>query len=98
MKRFLHVGFNFQGKPLIDELKPTFDQAEDWLRYAPNCWILWTDQSPAVWNDRLRPFLRDDDNLFICGLDITRRQGWLPKSSWEWSRKIRTQAARRRVG
>ena len=93
MKQLLHVGFNFHGKPLVDELVSTFDQAEDWLRYAPNCWILWTDQPASVWFDRLRPFLREKDNVFISGMDITHRQGWLPRSSWEWIKKYRAAGA-----
>lgn len=97
MERFLHVGFNFQRPPLVDELVPTFDQAEDWFRYAPNCWIVWTDEASRVWFDRLRPFLEEGENLLVCELDITNRQGWLPRAGWEWIKKDRTRPVRRKA-
>jgi hypothetical protein len=25
--------------------------------------------------------------LFICKLDISERQGWMPKKFWEWLKK-----------
>ena len=90
MKRFLHIGFNFKGEPKMDELVPTFNQAGDWLRYAPNCWIVWTSRDTQVWYRRLKPLLGEADNMLICKLDITERQGWLPQSTWEWINKNRT--------
>lgn len=43
--RYLHFGFKFKGPPKIKELEPLFNLASDWLRYAPNCWIVWTKNS-----------------------------------------------------
>jgi hypothetical protein len=37
-KQFLHISFKFSdGGPKINELKPVFDKAIDWFRYASNC-------------------------------------------------------------
>lgn len=88
-KRFLHIAFNWSGDPKIAEIKPMFDKALDWTRYAPNCWIVWTSSDPARWYARLKPFLGTNDHMFICALDMTSRRGWLPKSTWKWITKKR---------
>jgi hypothetical protein len=88
-KRFLHVAFNWSGDPKIAEVKPVFDQATDWLRYAPNCWIIWTDKNPQTWSEWLKPFLNKGDHVFICAIDMTGKQGWLPKGTWDWMNKAR---------
>lgn len=88
-KHFLHIGFNWNETPKIKEIKPIFDKALDWVRYAPNCWLVWTSSTPQVWYERLMPYLGENDHVFICAVDISLRQGWLPKWIWEWIRKER---------
>lgn len=89
MPQFLHIAFNFRDQPKIDELRPTFDKALDWVRYAPNCWIVWTSSSPAKWYARLKPHLEEGDHVFVCAVDLDERAGWLPKLVWDWIRKPR---------
>ena len=84
MSTYLHIGFNWANEPKVDELKPTFDKALDWIRYAPNCWIVWTSTTPQGWYERLKPHLREGDHVFICELNLRNRQGWLPQWVWEW--------------
>lgn len=89
MKTYLHVGFHWVGEEKIEELEPVFDLALSWIRYAPNCWIVWTSSSPGKWYRRLKPYVGDGDHLFICELNINNRQGWLPTWAWDWIRKQR---------
>jgi hypothetical protein len=89
-KRFLHIGFNWSGEPKINELKPVFDNAIDWLRYTPNCWIVWTSSDPEKWYERVKPYLGTGDHVFICAVDMETRQGWLPKTTWAWIDKERS--------
>ncbi len=84
MPIFLHIGFAFRGRPKVGELEPVFGKAIDWVRYAPNCWIVYTTSSPRLWMARLRPFLSAGDQVFIVRLDLETRSGWLPKWVWEW--------------
>jgi len=88
--RFLHVAFNWSGDPKTTGIKEVFDRASDWMRYAPNCWIVWTNKDPETWYERLKPFLGSGEHVFICALDLTTRQGWLPKSTWDWINKNRS--------
>jgi hypothetical protein len=83
--QFLHIAFKFaDDDPKIAKLKPIFNKAIDWFRYAPNCWIVWTSNSAEKWYERLRPHITDEDNMFIVRMDMSERQGWLSKSIWEW--------------
>ena len=90
MAKFLHVGFNFADRQISeDKLKILFDTAIDWVRYAPNCWILWTTSDVDTWYKYIKANIDERDNVFICELEITNRQGWLPKSIWDWIKKER---------
>lgn len=83
--QFLHIGLNFSGVTKVAELIPVFNQALDWVRYAPNCWIVWTTSSPEQWYERLRLHLTANDHMFIAALDLQRGYyGWLPQEVWDW--------------
>jgi hypothetical protein len=84
-KQFLHISFKFSdGGPKITELKPVFDKAIDWFRYASNCWIVWTSSPADKWYERLKPHISDADNMFIVGINLSERQGWMSQAFWDW--------------
>ena len=93
MAKFLHIGFNFdKSEPdhRHGKLVPVFDTATDWLRYAPNCWIVYTTRTPAEWYELLKPHLEPEkDSVFICELDVNNRYGALTEASWDWLQKKR---------
>jgi len=82
--RFLHIGFRFVIEPDLENLEKTFDNALDWYRYAPNCWVVWTSSSPEKWHSRLKKHLEDDDIMLICELNVDKRSGWMPKKFWNF--------------
>lgn len=86
-KRFLLVTIGFAKKVKTKELEPVFDRAANWLRYTPNCWLLLTTKSPNTWAARLQPHLDEKDHYFIVEINISERQGRLPKWMWEWIRE-----------
>ena len=89
--RFLHVAFNFRGGiAKSDELIPLVNSATDWYRYAPNCWLLWTNGTPEAWFNYLKPQLHKDDYMFICELNKANVYGWLPQGGWDFLSKTRT--------
>ena len=56
----------------------------DWLHPIESMWIVWTIQdSNAIFN-MLHPKMDVNDLLFISETNLQNRQGWLPKTSWEW--------------
>jgi hypothetical protein len=89
-KQFIHIGISFAdlvGEPEAFEKK--LNSAPDWMRYAPNCWIVYTSRTPAQWYARLKPLLKDGDHIFIVTIDLSERQGWLPSWCWDWIKKKR---------
>lgn len=87
--KFIHIGFNWNGVPKINELLPVFNQALDWIRYAPNCWIVWTTTDTLGWHNRIVPLITQADRVFICELNISNKQGWMDKFAWDWFNKPR---------
>lgn len=63
--------------------------ATDWIRYADHSWLIWTDIAAQGWHELIRtkaPMLRDHRYLFLS-VDISERQGLLPRQVWEWINK-----------
>ena len=90
MPHFLHVAMNFRsGTPKMKELEPIFDGAIDWLRYAPNCWIVWTSRNPIEWHAKLHPHLGPDDTMLIVEINMANRYGWLGENLWAWMSRDR---------
>ena len=87
--QFLQITFQFSGQPKIAEVKPEFDKALDWIRIAPNAWLVWTTSTPQEWHARLKPRLGPNDHLYIFGIDNTVRYGWAEKTVWDWLDKAR---------
>ena len=90
MAKYLHIGFNFESRPIPEaKLEKLFNTALDWTRYAPNCWILWTTSEPEEWYKYIKANIHENDKFFICELNVSNRQGWLPRSIWTWLQKDR---------
>lgn len=84
-ERFLHISFTFNEGPKVQELVRVFDAATpDWIRYSPNCWIVWTARPASDLMYLLKPLLDVTDAMFIVKLDMTDRNGWQPTWIWEW--------------
>ncbi len=89
--KYLHVAFRrVFGGPSKEELEKTFNQALDWLRYAPNCWILYTRRTPQQWYAALQPLLEDKpSSILIVEVNPAVRSGTMPKMVWDWLKKKR---------
>ncbi len=90
MAEFLQITFWFKDQ-VPDEglLKKKMDLAIDWVCPFPNCWIVYTTADPAKWWERIKPLVQTEDRVLIVGIDINKRQGWLPKWVWQWIKKER---------
>jgi hypothetical protein len=88
VNKYLHVSFNFKGKPKVKELETTFDKAADWVRYAENCWIIYTHETVNIWADRLNKLIGKDDTVLIIEMGTLYR-GWMEQSVVDWLSKRR---------
>jgi hypothetical protein len=91
MNRFLHIGFTFnEGLPKVQELEPLFNAlAPDWIRYSPNCWIVWTARPASDFMYALKNVVGQTDSFLIVKIDMSDRNGWQPLWVWEWMDKKR---------
>ena len=90
--KFLHLGINFSVGTSLDKaaIETKLNKAKDWLRYAPNCWIIYTGQPANIWYKRLKELPElEDKTFFVCEINLDNRAGWLQKSAWEWLKKQR---------
>ncbi len=85
-RRFVNIAFEFEDEPDYSKIEKVLDKAIDWVRYTPNCWLVWTSSSPRRWYNRLKEQLNEGDHLFICEVNIEERGGWMPKSFWDFIR------------
>jgi hypothetical protein len=92
-KRYLQITFGWTGTPKTKELEPVFNKAVDWMRLTNSSWIVWTSSTPRRWHERIKPFLRTTDSVFIVEINPSERFGQLPKWQWEWFQKTRSSAA-----
>jgi len=91
MAKYLHIGLNFEGRPpKEEELEAIFNKALDWVRYAPNCWIVYTSSSPQRWYERIKPKLHPDDGILIFEINKDSRTGFEQQFVWDWLDKDRS--------
>lgn len=62
---------------------------EDWKHPLESMWLIRTQKTADQISDILRREGRMDANdlLFVSKIDTNDKQGWLPKSTWEWFRQ-----------
>jgi len=96
MPSFLHLGVRRHDSDAPDRkaIEAVLNKAKDWIRYAPNCWIIYTGRDAKTWSDRLRkiPGMEGSTNFLICEVLLVpsdKRAGWLTDSMWEWINKVR---------
>jgi hypothetical protein len=87
-ERFLHVGFVWKHAPKITELEPLFNTSLGWYRYAPNCWVLYTNNDPGVWYSHIIKHMTSEDSVLIAEVVLDHvpltYQGWYNKGLWDW--------------
>lgn len=90
-KKYFHIGIYFAEVTLDKELEYIFNNySDDWIRYASNCWIIYTKHTSEEILNLLRNYLSSRDQVLI--LEVVKNQqlsGWLPQWIWSWLNKER---------
>jgi len=89
MARFYQVYINPREEITREQIQKKLDIAIDWFRYDSKNWVVFTSSDEDKWFERLKSFVQNGGNLFICKLDISTRQGWMSKDFWDWIDKNR---------
>lgn len=81
-----HIGINYHGRPAKEaELIPVINTvATRWARYAPNCWIVFSNETAQAIATRIRAHIHPDDSVLVSALNLSDSYGWLPKEIWDW--------------
>jgi hypothetical protein len=91
---FLHLGVRFGNSetPTKKDIENVLNKAKDWFRYAPNCWLIYTNRDAETWGKRIQEIqgMEENTSFFLCELRIDKRYGWLSDSAWKWIKKDRT--------
>jgi hypothetical protein len=57
---------------------------DEWIRYAFNNWIIWTEKPAPEIDALVRRQLARDDQVLIIALNIEERAGLASPWVWEW--------------
>ena len=88
MSKFLSLTFDFEGeKPPLPAIEESLNKALDWVRYAPNCWLLYTSRDEQVWAERMRKMVGEEASILVVKVDMEHRAGYMEKFIWEWIQK-----------
>ena len=87
MSNFYHVFIQTKPGVSTQEVEQTMNKALDWFRYTPSVWYLFSSSTIDVWYERLRPLVEPDGALFICELNMDRRNGRMISAFWDWIKK-----------
>jgi hypothetical protein len=90
---FLHLAVSFtnaSGAPENTEIEAVLNKAKDWIRYLPNCWLIYTSRSPESWFKDLEGVPKmDKHSFFICEINPKNRAGRMYPGVWQWADKSR---------
>jgi hypothetical protein len=90
MKTFLHLTVSPSDYDLRLLIQAKLDKAADWLRYSPECWLIYTSQPAKVWYERLTEISDiKERSLLVCEVNLSNRAGWIKQSVWDWIKKQR---------
>jgi hypothetical protein len=99
-KHYLHISIAFSDHTMEtvanNQVQQVINSAEDWLRYASNCWIVWTGESPEQWYKKIIGIsLLKNASMLVLKVDLspTNRYGQFPPWVWEWIDKQRPSSA-----
>jgi hypothetical protein len=72
-------------EPRDRDLTALFNMAEDWVSYAPGCWIVRTSETSAAWAKRLDE--ATDPEAAIVVTKFGHMAGSIPQAVWDWLEK-----------
>lgn len=91
MHRFYHVGLTLPaGLDTRVDLQWLPRVCDDWMRYASQCWVLWSGLSAQDIAHEIRQFYGENEHFIVFPIDaLTAPQGWAPQWVWEWINRSR---------
>ena len=83
-----HVAIGYDDKSLpVKTIQDAFGESAGWARYAPNCWMVSSQESSEVLAKRLRKVCSTKDGILVVEINKQNRHGYLKKELWDWLKK-----------
>lgn len=91
MNKYLLAVFSWQSKPVpVEKIQSVIAQrASDWLRFAPNCWAIYTNESERAWGDRLHGLIGEYDSVLVFEINQHAFYGWVTHIPKDWLERRR---------
>ncbi len=92
MAHVLILTVSFPDVP-FDNIEAKLDKALDWIRYAPGCWLIYTEHSAQTWYSKIFELPELTGALvFLCEANLEDRSGHMSPLAWDWIKKIREES------
>ncbi len=73
---------------LYDAIKTLVGEG-NWQHPMESFWVVafsqFSSYTANMIYETLRPYIDDNDSLFVSAIEKATSQGWVPKSFWEWT-------------
>lgn len=80
-----HVAIGYAHNELpVTTIQNSFGKSAGWARYAPNCWLLYTDEPAEAISNRIRKLCSASDSILVIKVDTNHYNGFLHKEIWDW--------------
>jgi len=87
MAHILILTVSFPEIPL-ENIEAKLDNALDWIRYAPGCWLIYTEHSAHRWYGQLFELPELAGSLiFLAKVELADHSGRLSPEAWDWITK-----------
>jgi hypothetical protein len=89
MAGYFHLSIITNATATTEQLEVELNKLKDWIRYRQGVYIIYTELSPNTLFERLQSFVKPEGQMFVAGLKIGERQGWMTTNFWNWLQKNR---------
>jgi hypothetical protein len=66
------------------ELQHELENAEEWFRYQPGCWLLISEHNTDWWYGRLERFVKPSGDLLIARVSLADISGFMSEHLIKW--------------
>lgn len=97
---FFHISLKPKNGVTELAVNEQMNLALDWYRYSETNWVVKSTSNIEKWQKRLISLVDDKTGfLLIMEINITKRQGWMPKTFWAWCKgeNVETSKSKKKI-
>ena len=86
--KILLISIETNNPYLFPRLQASLNSSKGWIRFMQHSYLVKTKHDSRYWYQKLKPLLKDGEHIFITKIDMEDKQGWLPKTTWDFIRNL----------